>query len=242
MRGKLRKIARQAVSLANAALAPAGYRMVPSRALLDYHLHPYDSYEQYRQIQIEHNIRKINNVWADAQTMDRVAALVRARVGDGPVKGICHGTRNGFEQNYLNDTHAGFDVIGTDISDTATDYPNSVVWDFHDTNPDWAGQFDFVYSNSLDQGWKPQMALTAWLNQLRPGGVVILELTIDHGPEGASEMDPFGVRPTALPYVLAEWYGHQVSVSVTKGKKGNMDKDVWLFAIARTVDHVEPLV
>jgi len=238
VRGKFRKIARSALSLTNRALGAMGHRIVSERALVDYHLHPYDSYAQYRDIQITHNIRKITNVWADDKTMDTVARLLRARIPDGPIKGICHGTRNGFEQNYLNDTHAGFDVIGTDISDTATDFANSLVWDFHDENPEWIGVFDFVYSNSLDQGWKPQMALTSWLNQLRPGGVVILELTRDHGPEGASEMDPFGVRPTALPYVLAEWFGHQVSVSVNKGTKGNMDKEVWLFAIAPTVDTV----
>lgn len=107
--------------------------------------------------------------------------------------------------------------------------------------PDWVGAFDFVYSNSLDQGWQPRTALTAWLNQINARGIVILEVTHEHGPEGASEMDPFGVRPVVLPYVLAEWFGHQVSVSFVKDVKANMDKDVWLFAIAKTVPTVAPL-
>ncbi len=222
----------------NLLISPSGYVLVSKKNITDFVLHEYDSYEQYREIQIFHNIRKIKNVWADAGTMDKVAGIVRSRKPSGEVTGICHGTRNGFEQNYLNENHEGFSVFGTDISDTAKDYANSVVWDFHDVNPEWVKKFDFVYSNSLDQSWKPKLALMSWLNQTNDDGVVVLEHTESHGARSASKMDPFGVRPTVMPYVLAEWFGHQVSVSFIKGKKSNTGMDVWLYVLKRNVDEV----
>ena len=42
-------------------------------------------------------------------------------------------------------------------------------------------------------------------------GTVIIELTVNHGPEGASVMDPFGVRPIAFPYVLSDWFGDELN-------------------------------
>ena len=82
---------------------------------------------------------------------------------------MCHGARNGFEVSWLRRALGG-DVIGTDISDTATRFPHMHVWDFHDDNPDWEGRFDFVYTNSLDQAMAPARALKAWAKQIVPGG------------------------------------------------------------------------
>lgn len=50
-------------------------------------------------------------------------------------------------------------MIGIEISDTADQFENTVHWDFHDANEDRVSRFDFVYSNSLDQAWKPELAL-----------------------------------------------------------------------------------
>lgn len=219
-------------------VSPFDYDIVKKQALVDVYLHDYGSYEEYRDVQVFYNKKKIGNVWADEGTLDRVAALVQPEAGDRKASGICHGTRNGFEQNYLNSNYPGIEAIGTDISDTATDFENSVQWDFHDENPEWLGAYDFVYSNSLDQSWKPKLALTTWLNQVRTGGVVIIEHTEDHGPMGASEMDPFGVRPIAMPYVLSDWFGHQISISHSKADKRNMDREAWLFVCRKLVDTV----
>jgi hypothetical protein len=223
---------------ANRLLTKAGYQLVRNEQMMDYCLHEYDSYQQYKEVQVFHNRRKIRNVWADPTTLDLVADIVRSNVGKDAVRGLCHGTRNGFEQNYLADNHAGFEVIGTDIADSAADYPRSVVWDFHDDRPEWTSHFDFVYSNSLDQSWKPKLALTTWLNQIHKDGVVIIEHTHEHGPMGASEMDPFGVRPTVMPYVLADWFGHQVSVSFRQSVKAGTGIPVWLFVIRKNVEQV----
>ena len=233
----MRKVIRAVVRAINVPLNAIGYALVPERRLVDFFLFDYASYEEYKETQIAHNIRKLKNVWADKATLDAVCDIVREVVPGEAWRGLCHGTRNGFEQNYIAEK-PGFDAIGTDISPTATDFPRSVVWDFHDENPEWVGAFDFVYTNSHDQGWNPKKAMAAWLNQLNANGVLIIEHTDMHGPMGANRMDPFGVRPTALPYVLAEWFGHDVSVSFRKVKKDNMDMEAWLFIVKKTVARI----
>ena len=100
--------------------------LIGSKAFVDVYLHTYPSYEEYRRVQILHNLRKLKRVWADPQTLDLLADRLTALYGDRPLRGLCHGTRNGFEQNHLNDRNPGFSVIGTDISPSAADFANSV--------------------------------------------------------------------------------------------------------------------
>ncbi len=225
-------VGKGARSALNAVLAPIGYEAVHKRRLVDFFLHKYPSYETYRDTQIRHNIRKLDGVWADEVTLRRMCDVLRQGKPDGTIRGLCHGTRNGFEQNFISSL-PGFEAMGTDISPTAVNFPNSVQWDFHDVKPEWVGAFDFVYSNSLDQSWNPRAALVSWLNQVRDGGYVVIELTeLGHSPMAASEMDPFGVRPVAFPYVLLEWFGLDVASRVVKGVKF-VDTEVWLFFIRK---------
>lgn len=214
-------------------LKPLGYVVVRKKDIIDYYLHEYPSYEKYREVQIFHNKRKINSVWADKATLNRVADLVVNKVKSRPIKGLCHGTRNGFEQNYLNGMNVGIEALGTDISETALNYENSVQWDFHDIKDEWKNKFDFIYTNSLDQSWQPKQALLVWLEQLNREGLLIIEHTETHGPKSASEMDPFGVRPMVVPYVLTMWFGSQISISHTVEKKDNNSLDAWLFVISK---------
>lgn len=198
-------------------------------------LHEYASYDEYRLVQMHHNRRKLSNVWADEATLERVAGRIEQEFPGGVRFGLCHGTRNGFEQGWLAERLQA-EVIGTDISDTAADFPRSVVWDFHDPNPDWKGRCDFVYSNSWDHSWKPQKALKTWLSQVRRSGLVFLEHTREHGPKGQSEMDPFGVTPEFVPYLLCDWFGHRISVELIRGEKPNKKNlAVWLFVLKRLV-------
>lgn len=225
-------------AIATPIVSPFGYTVVPKASLIDWYLHEYESYEYYRSVQEHHNSRKLAKVWADETTLDRVAEIVAAAVGSRPVSGLCHGTRNGFEQRYLN-AKGWIRAIGTDIGKTATEFENTVRWDFHDVNEEWRNRFDFVYSNALDQAWKPRIALTTWLNQVLPGtGVVILEHTEAHGPAAAGEMDPFGVRPVAMPYVLTEWFGGQIAISHSVGRKKGSGLQAWLFVCRKLVDTV----
>ena len=199
-------------------LKERGLEIVQKKKLLDYYLHKYDSYEQYKEAQIKLNKKKLNLVWADEKTLKKVADIIKKSNSKQNEKknkifGICHGTRNGFEQKFLKSEIANSDIIGTDISETVLEFEDSVHWDFHDEKKEWLEKFDFVYSNSLDQSWKPKLALSSWLNQIKLNGLIILEHSIYHSPEHADEGDPFGVRPTVMSYILTDWFGHNISVS-----------------------------
>lgn len=218
----------------NRLLRPSGYELVSRQRLADSHLHAYESYEQYREIQVRHNRRKVERVWADEGTLSRLCDELRKAMPEKrQLRGICHGTRNGFEQRFLAD-HAGFDVIGTEISDTAERFDRTVQWDFHDVNDEWLAVFDFVYTNALDHAYDPALAIETWLNQLSADGVLALEITEANGPGESSKVDPFGVRPTVLPFMLCDWFGHDVSIGCVKGVKSNNGLRVWLFLIRKS--------
>ena len=221
----------------NACLNFVGLQLVSKKRLLDYVLYPYSSYEDYRDTQIRYNLKKISNVFADEKTLLRVAAIVNESKPN-PAFGICHGSRNGFEQKTLSGL-LNCQVIGTDISPTASEFENSVCWDFHEVNESWKGSADFVYTNSLDQSWNPRAALETWLGQLSKDGVLIIEMTEGHGPTEASSMDPFGVKPTVFPYLLTQYFGSGVTIKHSIDEKygagsNRKAKNAWLFEIRNT--------
>ena len=224
-------IKRLFTSSINWAINPLGYEV--RKKYRDFYLHEYSSYEEYKATQVFHNKRKIQEVWADEGTLDLVIDRVKSEYSDGRrLFALCHGTRNGFEQNYI---ASKFDVeiIGTDISDTAEDFPRSMQWDFHDRNDDWVGKCSFIYTNSLDQSWKPQAALSTWLDQLHQGGLLFIEHTEAHGTRDAGEMDPFGANPYYMPYLLCDWFKHRIAIEIIKSTKLNNGSKVWLFVIKK---------
>ncbi len=226
--------------LINFVLKPIGYSVVPSKDTIDFYLHKYSSYEEYARVQIHWNKKKLNNIWADEVTLRRVKDILFNEFGESKkINGICHGTRNGFEQNFLRSLSDNFNVFGTDISETAENYENSIQWDFHDVNLDWKENQDFIFTNSLDQSWQPHVAVETWLSQLNQKGLLIIEHTEAHGPSEASKMDPFGVKPVVMPYVLSMWFGSQISISHSVAKKSNMNLNAWLFVIKKNVATVE---
>lgn len=118
--------------------------------------------------------------------------------------GICHGTRRGKEQEWFR-KYLGIDVIGTEISSTATTFPNTIQWDFHNVKTEWIDAVDFIYSNSFDHSFDPEKCLNAWMSCVRPGGFCILEHSTAHEASGASELDPFGASVVAMPYLIGTW-------------------------------------
>ena len=197
-------------------------------------IHKYKDYNEYKETQIYYNKKKIDKVWADEKTLEKISNFLKENVSSNLIKGICHGSRNGFEQNFFNEKNDGFEVIGTDISETAKDYKNSIVHDFHDEKKEWLENFDFVYSNSLDQSFDPQKALNTWLKQIKQGGYVIIEHSDQHGVVSSGKMDPFGVEANFFPYLLSEWFGHSISIQIIKGLKINKNNaPVFLFILKK---------
>ena len=198
-------------------------------------IYQYKDYNEYRETQIHYNKKKIDKIWADEETLEKVSIFLKKNINSNIIKGLCHGSRNGFEQNFFNKKKE-FEVIGTDISETAKDYKNSVVHDFHNEKKEWLNNFDFVYSNSLDQSFDPKKALQIWFDQIKQDRFIIIEHSDQHGVISSGKMDPFGVEANFFPYLLTEWFGHLISIKIIKGvKKNKNNAPVFLFILKKTI-------
>lgn len=160
-------------------------------------------YTLYKQIQEAGNKRKIASSWVTKEEIVFLSDYIKKKIN--PSTGICHGTRRGLEQMWFSENLSNIPVIGTDISETATDFPNTIQWDFHETNPDWAQKFDFVYSNSFDHSYNPGKALTSWMKTLKPQGICIIEHSQYHEPSAVNQLDPFGADLDIMPFLVLEW-------------------------------------
>ena len=222
-------------NLINSMLFKIGYRISKINNTNELvKIHKYKDYDEYKESQIYYNKKKIDHVWADKETLSIIVNFLKDKISKENITGICHGSRNGYEQNFFNENLPNSKVIGTDISDTANDFKNSVVWDFHDEKKEWVKNFDFVYSNSLDQSFDPRKALSVWLNQINKEGFIIIEHSEQHGVIASGKMDPFGVEANFFPYLLTEWFGHLISIKIIKSlKKNKGNSPVWLFILKK---------
>jgi len=199
-------------------------------AMPPYKLHEYRKedgsfdYDKYAEIQIAGNKRKINDVWVSEKSIAFLADHLLKRIG-WPSRGLCHGTRGGYEQRWFRRYLPGCEMLGTEISNTAADYPDTIQWDFHDVKPEWIDAWDFVYSNSFDHTHSPQQCLDAWMSCVRPGGLGIIEHSRADYPDKTSTLDPFGVHLFHLPYLIAVWGANRYAVrevlKVPAGKGGS---------------------
>lgn len=199
-------------------------------------IYKYKDYNEYKETQIFYNKKKLHHTWADKDTLLLISNFINENIKSDNIMGICHGSRNGFEQEFFNNKINNSKVIGTDISETANKFKNSTVWDFHEINQDWVDNFNFIYSNSLDQSYDPQKALTVWLQQIKKDGFVIIEHSEQHGVIASGKMDPFGVEANYFPYLLSEWFGHSISLKIIRStKKNKSDAPVWLFILKKLI-------
>lgn len=228
-------------SIINRMVRPLGWRIVKLGRMKSNDMvyqHNYGGgYDEYRATQIHHNKRKLEKVWADEVTLSVIAGNLKA-CGLGKI-GVCHGARNGFEVEWFR-KELDAEVIGTDISETATQFPNMRVWDFQDVNPEWEEKFDFVYTNSLDQSMDPKRALEAWVQQLIPNGRIYIEHTMAHSPTNAGEMDPFGAHPMAMPYLIFTWGRglYELAEIIEVEEKQNNRMKAWVFVLKRSMNEM----
>jgi hypothetical protein len=158
-------------------------------------------YERYLRVQTAGNKDKIGQVWALEENIAFLSGYIAQHLRR--VKfGLCHGTRQGKEQAWFK-KYLDCEVVGTEISDTADQFPDTIQWDFHEVKPEWIGAADFVYSNSFDHSYDPEKCLKAWMSCLKTGGLCVLEQAdVD---EFASELDPFGADIALMPYLILTW-------------------------------------
>ena len=192
-------------------VSPFGYELIPRGVAREslFVLHSYKKadgsfdYARYRKVQEEGNLRKIENVWVLEENIAFLAEYLKKTIGQ-PKFGICHGTRRGMEQQWFR-KFLNCEVIGTEISKSATEFPHTIQWDFHEVKPEWIDSVDFIYSNSFDHSFDPEKCLNAWMSCVRKGGVCILEHSTAHEPSATSELDPFGADIAMMPYLITTW-------------------------------------
>ena len=170
--------------------------------------HVFDDYETYRRVQEEGNKAKLGAQFVKKGHIFFLADWMLAQNRAAKIDfGLCHGVRRGKEQAWFRKKLDGATIIGTDISETATQFENTVQWDFHDENPDWQGRADFVYTNSWDHAYDPAKAFAAWVKCLKPGGWLLLDHTRGHMPKATNVLDPYGATRDAVIRLLDETCG-----------------------------------
>ena len=169
-------------------------------------VYKYRDYDHYKKTQVAAFKRKEGNSWVRKDCIDLlIPYIIEGR--DESIKGLCHGTRNGKEQQFFSEglQNQGFDseVIGTEIAESASGkYPLTISWDFHEVKEEWLNAMDFIYSNSLDHSYKPKECIAAWLSCLNDTGVCIIEWSTSH--RDSHEVDPFGATFEELEQILRE--------------------------------------
>tara|TARA_R110001583_G_scaffold149076_3_gene301005 strand:- start:6678 stop:7298 length:621 start_codon:yes stop_codon:yes gene_type:complete len=203
-------------------------------------LFKYKNYEDYKKNQIEANIRKINNSYVDPNSLHSLLNYLVEDLKINPKLILCHGTRRGLEQQYIIDFlkplgHAP-KVIGTEISPTALNYPNTIQWDFHEVKPEWVNNTDIIYSNSFDHSCKPQECLDIWMSCLNKKGVCVLEYSPDCDNKSQAA-DPFGATLDEYKNFIEEKY-KIVDTLVNDGIKdeGITHKGIRYFIIIKNKD------
>tara|TARA_Y100001954_G_scaffold238463_1_gene306194 strand:+ start:153 stop:728 length:576 start_codon:yes stop_codon:yes gene_type:complete len=159
----------------------------------------YKNYEEYVRVQTEGNISKLKNVWADQKVFD-IIAKYKPDAKDI----ICHGTRNGAELDMFKKAIPSlYYIVGTEISHTAKQFPNTIQHDFHEQIASYVNKFDIVYSNSLDHSYDPFKALKTWTDQVNKDGMLCIELAT--GAENKMrELDPLEISPKELTQIIEE--------------------------------------
>jgi hypothetical protein len=160
-------------------------------------------YDAYVKSQSAANVRKLRHQWARPRTIGKVSRYLRSRI-PSPTFGLCHGTRRGVEQSYFKDRFPGCVVLGTEISPTATQFPDTIQWDYHEIKTEWIGAADFVYSNSLDHAYDPQLAVSRWMQSLKTPGFCFIEWWQPPFPKSV-EVDCFSATVEGCMELLTGW-------------------------------------
>jgi hypothetical protein len=184
-------------------------------------LYDYKNYDDYRKHQIKANHAKIKYSWVRPATVNIICEAIRA-VNPEPKFGICHGTRRGVEQSLFK-SYLNCEVIGTEISDTAEKFPDTIEWDFHVVKPEWEKACDFIYSNSLDHSYNPAGALEKWISCLTAQGLLVIEWAEKLGKrvKTSTAVDPFSGTTEEVCALIAKAGAEVIEVKRLRYKKAS---------------------
>lgn len=186
------------------------------------------SYAEYIATQTRVSSGKLGSLWMTEHDVEAVARVVERWVPAAKT-GVCHGVRNGWEVHHLR-ARLGFDVIGTEISDAATQFANVIQWDFHELKPEWVGYFDFVYSNSLDHSYDPSRCVESWMRSLRAGGVCIIHWSGGH-KWGYTPADCFSATKAEYLRLITDRYALREEIAVPRVRPGEGRTTTYLLVV-----------
>ena len=170
----------------------------------------YKNYDHYIESQKEANRKKSKNVWAVEENIKAICDYINKNYAiPMPLKGLCHGTRGGHEQKWFMKYIYDSKVIGSEIGDASA--PNTVQHDFNKIKPEWIDEFDFIYSNSFDHSYDPATTFNIWCNQLKSGGLLILEYDKRNEHTGevsksVNKTDPNSITIEELIVLIPQWF------------------------------------
>lgn len=146
----------------------------------------YNDEKHYRDAQIKANIEKLDRVWIHSTDIDYMVPHIRFN----PELILCHGSRNGAEIKFWKNQYPKAKVFGTEISSTAKQFPNTIRHDFQKPHHKFNANCDIIYSNSFDHTYDPIKTLNVWKNQLKPNGLMFIDLGWDNINNASRESDP----------------------------------------------------
>lgn len=195
------------------------------------------SYEDYKKIQTEGNTEKIDEIFETEENIRILSNYLKLNLNYIRF-GLCHGTRQGKEQEWFS-KYLDVKVLGTEISETATSFPNTIQWDFHDIKDEWVNSIDFIYSNSLDHSYDGKYCLRQWFKCLRKSGICIINGTTLHSPMYCTKLDPFGFTQEGLASLideLSEESGVQIE-TILYGKANSNKHNIkeWYYFMIRKI-------
>jgi hypothetical protein len=153
-------------------------------------LYKHKNYKEYYDAQVKKNVNKIDLVWVKRSELALLAKHIKKHVPNAEF-GICHGVRNAEEVKVLRRL-LGIEIVGTEISHTADQFPHTIKWDFHDVKDEWVDGVDFIYSNSFDHSYKPKECLDQWMRCVKKNGVCYIHWNSENvDPDKAGPADCF---------------------------------------------------
>jgi SAM-dependent methyltransferase len=180
-------------------------------------IYKYENYDDYVNNQIEANHAKLKSVYVEKKTIKKIYRDKKeaARI-------LCHGTRNAAEQKYFKKYFRKAEVIGTELSDTADQFPMTVRHDFNEVKEEWLGAFDIVYSNAIDHAFDPNNTIRIWAQQLAPSGRLYLEHGFGEKDNRARAWDPVEIDDSELRELFTKNGLRLVGTFESTGLKGRV--------------------
>ena len=152
-------------------------------------LYKHESYNEYLTAQTRKNVKKLKHKWIWPEDIEIISNHAKANIPRIDF-GICHGSRNGFEVIGFR-KRLGGNIIGTEISHTATQFEHTIEWDFHNIKEEWIDNVDFIYSNALDHSPNPEYCIDRWMKCLKKDGICYIHWSTDQNIKRLDAADCF---------------------------------------------------